>query len=70
MEMGWTIGDYLGDKALVVRHECPTAKTPFDTRALAHAALAKLPKGRTKMSVFRCGYCEKYHFGHRRGSIL
>lgn len=49
---------------------CPTGKQVFDTKATARIALRRSnPRQRTTMYVFRCGYCERYHLGHRRGQI-
>ncbi len=75
--MGFTLREIIG-KATVetvrdtlgVNHECPTGKTAFYTKHEADQALQRINPGqRTKMSRFRCGYCERYHLGHRRGSI-
>jgi hypothetical protein len=75
--MGFTLREILG-KAIVERvndtlhttPECPTGKVTFWSKAEADQALKKINVGqRTKMTRFRCGYCERYHLGHRRGSI-
>ena len=49
---------------------CPTGKTPFNTKREARKVSGQANRGqRTNMTVFRCGYCAKYHLGHRRGAI-
>lgn len=49
---------------------CPTGKRAFDSKAAAKSALKKInPTHRTQMKEFRCGFCMKWHLGHRRGSI-
>lgn len=69
--MSFRLGELLGSEEIHVRLECATGKTPFDSRQDANRALKRLPRsGPTRMTVFRCGYCEKYHLGHRRGAVL
>ena len=47
---------------------CPTGKTPYRTKREAEAALKQINQHqRRTMHSFRCGYCEQYHLGHRRG---
>ena len=51
---------------------CPTGKTVYATKALAREKMKTINhhiKGRP-MQAYRCGYCEKYHLGHKRGVIL
>lgn len=49
---------------------CPTGKVSFRTKAEARRALQSQHGHHTKMKPFRCGFCERYHLGHRRGAIL
>lgn len=52
------------------RDRCPTGKTAFSTKREAAAALKKINHThRTQMKEFRCGFCEKWHLGHRRGAV-
>lgn len=70
--MGFTLKDLVTKLPAIMesRFVCPTNKQPFETKARARAALRKSnPRQRTTMYVFRCGYCERYHLGHRRGQI-
>ena len=71
--MGWTLRELLRTIPAVMedRFCCPTGKQPFPTKRAARVALRKInPKQRTAMCAFRCGYCERYHLGHRRGRII
>lgn len=67
--MTWTMADLLGAKAVVVVKECSTGKTMYATKVAAQQALAQLPaeRERTHQHAYRCQFCERYHFGHRRG---
>jgi aspartate carbamoyltransferase regulatory subunit len=52
-------------------YECPTTKTPYATKREAQRALKQINANqRHSMRSFRCGYCERYHLGHRRGEIF
>ena len=71
--MGFCLRDVLAHVPgyLEPHYQCPTNKQPFDTKAQARAALQRVNRQQGHaMSVFRCGYCEKYHLGHRRGEIF
>jgi len=68
--MGFSLREIVGQLPdhLEPIFQCPTNKRPFDTKASAQAALRRVnPHLRTAMRTFRCGYCERYHLGHRRG---
>jgi hypothetical protein len=50
--------------------ECPTGKVGYRTREAADAVLRHVnPTQRTSMHRFRCGACQHFHLGHRRGVI-
>jgi hypothetical protein len=52
------------------RLECPTGKRAYPTKREARRALKAInTRQRTNMTPFRCGFCERYHFGHARGAI-
>jgi hypothetical protein len=62
--------ELLGD-----RPPCPTGKRSFATKRAAQQAWPKIRADdaadrRTAMHPYRCGYCERFHLGHRRGAIL
>lgn len=65
-----TMRDLLGAKALTVERTCPTGKAPYPTKAAARTHLRRMHGHRTVMRAFRCGFCNQYHVGHRRGAVL
>ena len=51
--------------------ECPTGKHAFASkRDAADRARQINHTQHTNMAPFRCGYCDRYHLGHKRGAIL
>lgn len=53
--------------------ECPTGKRAYATRGEAKQQAERTNMGRDRISAlrpFRCGFCEYYHLGHRRGRVL
>lgn len=55
----------MASKRRLRRVSCGT-KRRFDTPELAENAKYKLlrQKGYTRMNVYRCQFCHKYHIGH------
>jgi hypothetical protein len=74
--MGFTLRELLGDKAPVIRLECPSGKTTYRTKDEAFTALEQMAHRNTvyenrsrrqrEMAPYRCGFCEYFHLGHRR----
>jgi hypothetical protein len=62
-----------GDALQAARFECPSGKTPYESKADARAHWQRIAAGenrhRTPMRPLRCGWCGKYHLGHARGTV-
>lgn len=74
--MAFTLGDILGtggESSPSPEPErptiCPTGKTPLCKREARQLAQRVNRTQRTNMKAFRCGWCERYHLGLRRGAI-
>ena len=66
--MSWKLGQLVDLPQ--ARFECPTGKTPFVSKKAARDMARSINHTqRSDMVAFRCGYCEKYHIGHRRGVL-
>ena len=77
--MGFTLREVLGGgvqrpeppATREPERECPTGKVGFRTRAEADRVRGLANRNeRTAMERFRCGFCEQWHLGHRRGRVL
>jgi hypothetical protein len=68
------LGDLINQRELqklaLPTWRCTTGKVCFESKQAARQAMHGHKGHRTQMRVFRCGYCEKWHLGHKRGAIL
>jgi len=68
--MGFRMLDIVGQRPEVATYRCPSGKTVFPSKQAARQAVRGMHGHRTRMEPFRCGFCDKYHLGHRRGAVI
>lgn len=75
--MGFKLKDVLSDAnrrtmqdGAEMWNTCPSGKRAYETKVEADKRLAFLHDTTTVMGMkaYRCGYCMKFHLGHRRGA--
>jgi hypothetical protein len=67
--MGFKLAELLAERPILPLDRCATGKTVYSTKAAARAAVTDInQKIGTPMKAFRCGFCDRYHLGHRRGA--
>lgn len=64
--MGFKLAELLIEPPVIPLDRCVTGKTVYRTKADGQAAAIRINRhALDPMRPFRCGWCERYHLGHR-----